>query len=317
MSFEVLCLQRHGRRLPRSSEHICSLDLFQGFRWQAMAIPLWAPESVKGLERLSTLCSCVVLKRVIHHSRVSCLNAQSLWSDFPPFPLPQHIPSLLFPSHSAEQPHHPRTGGQSGRLPEQSPLTESSPTSWKRRTEVEWHMSFTTTFAMDPDHAGAKEVQTGGSTCQHHAHVLLLLAPESSKICSVYLPRHCGVLFALTKSIASCLVVLLPLVDHIAPAQGWSSPRRGSEESDVGRVRERVHVPGVGVMLKWCVTYDIARWDVTIVGKTQYAKLHVVLEPRVCVKTMRDEMTVAWRTPVKTSWDKHVDKVRMRKTCAR
>ena len=27
-------------------------------------------------------------------------------------------------------------------------------------------------------------------------------------------------------------------------------------------------------------------------GNTQCAKLHVVLEPRVCVKSMRDEMTV-------------------------
>ena len=36
-----------------------------------------------------------------------------------------------------------------------------------------------------------------------------------------------------------------------------SSPRRGSEESEVVRVREGVHVPGV--MLKCGVTYDIAR----------------------------------------------------------
>ena len=38
---------------------------------------------------------------------------------------------------------------------------------------------------------------------------------------------------------------------------------------EVGRVREGVHVPGVGVMLKWGVKYDIARWDVTFFGKTQ------------------------------------------------
>ena len=55
-------------------------------------------------------------------------HAQSLWSDFPPFPLSQHVPSLLFPSHSVE-PCDPRTGGQSGRLAEQGPLTgwESEP----------------------------------------------------------------------------------------------------------------------------------------------------------------------------------------------
>ena len=29
-----------------------------------------------------------------------------------------------------------------------------------------------------------------------------------------------------------------------------SSPRKGSEENEVGRVREGVHVPGVGVVLK-------------------------------------------------------------------
>ena len=36
---------------------------------------------------------------------VSCVmsQAQSLWSDFPPCPLPQHIPSLLYRSHSDEQ----------------------------------------------------------------------------------------------------------------------------------------------------------------------------------------------------------------------
>ena len=47
-------------------------------------------------------------------------------------------------------------------------------------------------------------------------------------------------------------------------AQGSSSPRRGSEESELGRVKEGVHVPSVSVMLKWGATYDIARWDVTI-----------------------------------------------------
>ena len=48
----------------------------------------------------------------------------------------------------------------------------------------------------------------------------------------------------------------------------------------MGRVREGVHVPGVGVMLY-----------VTMLGKTQYARLDVVLEQRVCVKSLRDVMT--------------------------
>ena len=36
-------------------------------------------------------------------------HTQTLWSDFPPFPLPQHVPFLLYPSHSVE-PCDPRTG---------------------------------------------------------------------------------------------------------------------------------------------------------------------------------------------------------------
>ena len=64
-------------------------------------------------------------------------------------------------------------------------------------------------------------------------------------------------------------------------AQGWSSPRRGSEESEVVRVREGVHVPGV--MLKCGVTYGTARWDVTIFGQD----------------TMRKASCCAWATHVR------------------
>ena len=59
--------------------------------------------------------------------RGSCLTRNHCWSHFPPLPLPQHVPSLLHPLHSAEQPCDPRTGGQSGRLEEQSPLTGFEP----------------------------------------------------------------------------------------------------------------------------------------------------------------------------------------------
>ena len=54
-------------------------------------------------------------------------QSQSFWCDFPPFPLPQHSPSLLYPSHSDEQPHDPRTEGRSGRLAVESPLTGYEP----------------------------------------------------------------------------------------------------------------------------------------------------------------------------------------------
>ena len=70
---------------------------------------------------------CVRLEN--NHSSVSCVisHPKSLWSDVPYFPHPQHSPSVLFPSHSAEQPHDPRAEGQSGRLAEQSPLTGYEP----------------------------------------------------------------------------------------------------------------------------------------------------------------------------------------------
>ena len=59
------------------------------------------------------------------HSSFSCVmsHLQSLWSDLPPFRLPQHMSSLLYPSHSDEAPHDPRTEGRTGRLAVQSPLT--------------------------------------------------------------------------------------------------------------------------------------------------------------------------------------------------
>ena len=68
---------------------------------------------------------CVCLETIIHNSCVSSLIRThcGLISRFPPIPLPQHIPCPLYPSHSAEQPHDPRTEGQSGRLTVQSPLT--------------------------------------------------------------------------------------------------------------------------------------------------------------------------------------------------
>ena len=47
-------------------------------------------------------------------------RAPSLWSHFPPFPLPQHVPSLLFPSHSIVEPCDPRTEGRSCQLAERS-----------------------------------------------------------------------------------------------------------------------------------------------------------------------------------------------------
>ena len=72
-------------------------------------------------------------------------HSHSLWSDFPPFPLPQHIPSIdlrtegqsgrlaiqspltLYSSRSDEQPIDPRTAGRSGPLAIQSPVTSSEP----------------------------------------------------------------------------------------------------------------------------------------------------------------------------------------------
>ena len=41
-----------------------------------------------------------------------------------------------------------------------------------------------------------------------------------------------------------------------------------------------------------------------------------VLEPRVCVESVRDKVAVTWTT-VTTGWDKHADKMSMRKTYAR
>ena len=60
--------------------------------------------------------NCSSFSRIVSH-------AHSLRSDLPPFPPPQHIPSLLYHSHSGEQPLDPRTAGRSGRLAIQSPLT--------------------------------------------------------------------------------------------------------------------------------------------------------------------------------------------------
>ena len=50
-------------------------------------------------------------------------HSHSSWSDLPPFPLPQHTPSLHYPSRSDEQSLDPRTARRSGRSTIQSPLT--------------------------------------------------------------------------------------------------------------------------------------------------------------------------------------------------
>ena len=50
-------------------------------------------------------------------------HSHSSWFDLPPFPLPQHISSPLYPFRSDEQPLDPHTSERSGRLAVQSPLT--------------------------------------------------------------------------------------------------------------------------------------------------------------------------------------------------
>ena len=62
---------------------------------------------------------------------------------------------------------------------------------------------------------------------------------------------------------------------------------------------EGVHVPSV--------TFQVRHKDA----------LHVVLEPRVSVESVRDNVAVTPWTTVTTGWDKHAGKMRMRKTCAR
>ena len=51
-------------------------------------------------------------------------------------------------------------------------------------------------------------------------------------------------------------------------------------------------------------------------GKTQ-TMCSLSLEPRVCVGSVRDYVAVCTWTTVTTGWDKHADKMRLRKTCAR
>ena len=82
---------------------------------------------VQGPERFQTRFGMCPLEN--NHSSFSCFMSypQSSWSDLPPSPFPPHIPSLLYPSHGAEQPHDPWTEGQSGRLAAQSSLTGYEP----------------------------------------------------------------------------------------------------------------------------------------------------------------------------------------------
>ena len=54
-------------------------------------------------------------------------QSHSSWSDLQPCLLPQHIPSLLYPSHRDEQPLDPRTARRPGRFAIQSPLTSCEP----------------------------------------------------------------------------------------------------------------------------------------------------------------------------------------------
>ena len=69
-------------------------------------------------------------------------------------------------------------------------------------------------------------------------------------------------------------------------------------------------------MVKGAV-YDMARGDENIFWARHKDALHVVLEPRVCVESVRDYVAACIWTTVTTGWDKHADKMRMRKTCAR
>ena len=74
-----------------------------------------------------------------------------------------------------------------------------------------------------------------------------------------------------------------------------------------------MHVPGV---VKGAV-YDMARSDENTFGVRHKDVVNVVLEPRVCVESVRDNVAVTTRPTVTTGWDKHADGMRMRKTCAR
>ena len=87
-----------------------------------------------------------------------------------------------------------------------------------------------------------------------------------------------------------------PLRSGRRSAQCGSSLRSGCEvgEEDCVKDKEEVHVLGV---VKGAV-YDMARGD-------------------VCVESVRDNVAVTTWTTVTTGWDKHADKMRMRKTCAR
>ena len=66
---------------------------------------------------------CVFFKRVIRDPGWSCLMPSHCGPTSPPCSVPQHVPSLLFPTHS--EPCDPRTRGESGRLAEHSPLTSA------------------------------------------------------------------------------------------------------------------------------------------------------------------------------------------------
>ena len=62
---------------------------------------------------------------------------------------------------------------------------------------------------------------------------------------------------------------------------------------------------------------DMARSDENTFVRDTNNVLHVMLEPRVCVEFVRDNVAANTWTTVITGWDKHADKMRIRKRCAR
>ena len=84
-------------------------------------------------------------------------HSHSLRSDFLPFQLPQHIPSLLSPSHSDEQPQDPRTAGRFGRL-----ATHSLFTGFEQNTNIEISRAEVTPTHQPPRSASFCSVHNSG-----------------------------------------------------------------------------------------------------------------------------------------------------------